>query len=455
MNEKETTLLIAFISSFIAPFMISAVNIAVPSINSEFHADALMLSWMSTAYLLAAVMFLLPVGRIADIYGRKKIFGLGITIYTASAFLLSLTNNAAEFVLIRFIEGVGAAMIFSTGVAILTEVFPANERGKALGVNVAAVYLGLSLGPSIGGYLTQEFGWRSIFYVNIPVGLLAVALIKYRLKGEWAEARGEKLDYLGSVLYMLALAALIHALETPNMEGILFLLISAVFLFLFLRHEVKAESPILDTTLLRNRMFFTSSMAALINYSATYIVAFLLSLYLQYIKMITPQQAGMILITQPAIQAIGSPIAGKMSDKISPSKVASAGMAVTVVGLCMLSAINSATEMNYIIASLVVLGVGFSLFSSPNTNAVMSSVEKRQYGVASAFLATMRMTGQMFSTGITMTLFAIYLPHTEITPDKYPVFLQTIDTAFKISALLCLFGVFLSLTRVKKKYCSA
>jgi EmrB/QacA subfamily drug resistance transporter len=450
MNVKNTTLLISFIASFLAPFMISAVNIAVPSINVEFQAEALKLSWISTAYLLAAAVFLLPVGRIADIYGRKKIFTLGIIIYTLCALLLANASNADEFIFFRFIEGIGAAMILSTSVAILTTVFPPHERGKALGITVSAVYIGLSLGPFLGGYLTQEYGWRSVFYVNIPIGLLAVALILWKLKDEWADARGEKFDFTGALIYFIAFAAIIHATETPNLEGIISLIIGLAIGTFFLIREKKTEYPMLDVHLLQNnRLFLFSNISALINYSATYMVAFLLSLYLQYVKGMTPEAAGLVLIAQPVIQAIFSPLAGRLSDKIEPRLVASAGMILTVIGLSMLAVINANTETSHITLSLIILGLGFALFSAPNTNAVMGAIEKKQYGVGSAILATMRLTGQMLSTGIIMTLFAIYLPNTTITPDKHPIFLTTIQTAYTIAAVLCLLGVITSLARGK------
>jgi EmrB/QacA subfamily drug resistance transporter len=450
-DQKSAALIISTLSSFLAPFMISGVNIALPSIGREFAADAVLLGWISTAYLMAASMLLVPAGRLADIHGRKKVYTFGIIIYTASALLLANASSVYEFIFYRLIEGVGASMIFSTGIAILTEVFPAGERGRALGINSAAVYLGLSLGPSLGGLLTTHFGWRSVFYVNLPIGLAAVCLIYWKLKGEWAEARGERFDYPGAFIYMAILAAVIYGFSLmPSPYGLASLFAALLGVYVFFKLEKKTKSPVLNVRVFENnRTFLYSNLSALINYSATFAVGFLLSLYLQYIKALSPEQAGVILLAQPIMQAIFSPVAGRLSDKIEPRIVASAGMGLCVIGLLMFSSLDDATETQYIIAGLIILGIGFALFSAPNTNAVMSSVARKHYGVASATLATMRLTGQVLSIGVAMTLFTIYIGHTQITPEKYPEFLTSVRTAFDLFAALCLLGIFSSLKRGK------
>lgn len=342
-------------------------------------------------------------------------------------------------------------MIFSTGVAILTSVFPAEERGKALGINVAAVYLGLSLGPFLGGLLTEHFGWRSIFVLNVPLGLIIIAFIFWKLKGEWAEAKGEKFDITGSVIYSLMLVATMYGFtQLPDISGVWLIVIGVVGLVGFVKWEMKVKSPVLNIGLFRNNTVFAlSNLAALINYSATFAVGFLLSLYLQYIKGLSPQNAGLILVAAPVVQAVFSPLAGRLSDRIEPRIVASAGMGLTSVGLVLLTFLGEKTSLGFIVASLVVLGFGFALFSSPNTNAVMSSVEKRFYGVASGMLATMRQVGMTFSMGMAMLLFALYIGRVQITPEYYSLFLRSVNVAFVIFASLCFAGTFASLARGK------
>jgi MFS family permease len=205
MDIKKSALLVATVGSFLTPFMSSSVNIALPSIGKEFSINAVILSWVPTIYLLSAAMFLVPFGRIADIYGRKKVFTYGIYMYTISSFLLALSPSILFLLFFRILQGVGSAMIFGTAVAILTSVFPLQERGKVIGINVASVYSGLSLGPFLGGFLTQYWGWRSIFLINVPLGIMVVILIYMRLPGEWAGSPGEKCDIPGSIIYGLAL----------------------------------------------------------------------------------------------------------------------------------------------------------------------------------------------------------------------------------------------------------
>ena len=451
--SKRVVLIIATMASFLTPFMGSSINIALPSIGREFAMDAVSLSWVPTAYLLATAVFLVPFGRIADIYGRKRIFTCGILIYTISSLLLAISTSAVMLISFRIFQGMGGAMIFGTGVAMLTSVFPVGERGRALGINVAAVYLGLSLGPFLGGLLTQYFGWRSIFLVNVPLGLTIIAFVFWKLKGEWAEAKGHKFDLIGSVIYSLALVAIMYGLSLlPAMSGAGVILIGILGLLTFIWWEMKVESPILHMNLFKNNTVFAfSNLAALINYSATFAVTFLLSLYLQYTKGLSPQNAGLILVSMPAVQALFSPLAGRLSDRIEPRIIASVGMGLTTIGLGLLTFLDQNTAIAFILASLIVLGFGFALFSSPNTNAVMSSVEARSYGVASATVATMRQIGMMLSMGIAMLIFAIYIGRVEITPEYYPVFVKSLKIAFVIFTALCFGGIFASLARGKMR----
>jgi MFS family permease len=281
--------------------------------------------------------------------------------------------------------------------------------------------------------------------------LLIIALLFWKLKGEWAEARGEKFDVAGSVIYSLMLIAIMYGFTLlPNILGVALILAGAAGFVGFIRWEMKVKSPVLDIGLFRNNTVFAlSNVAALINYSATFAVSFLLSLYLQYVKGFNPEHAGLVLIAAPVMQAIFSPVAGRLSDRIEPRIVASAGMGLTVVGLVFFIFLSSTTNLWFIITGLAVIGLGFAFFSSPNTNAVMSSVDKKFYGVASATLATMRQIGMTFSMGLVMLIFGIYIGHVQITPQYYPAFISSVNIAFIIFAILCLAGIFASLARGK------
>ena len=451
VSSRSAALLVTTVGAFITPFMGSSIAIGLPSIGKELQMDAILLGWVSTTYLLAALMFMVPIGRIADIYGRKRIFTSGMFTYTVASLLSATSTSAAMLISFRVLQGIGGAMIFSTSVAILMSVFPPKDRGRVLGINVAAVYTGLSVGPFAGGLLTQYLGWRAIFWANVPLGLLVIALVFWKLKGEWAEARGEKFDIFGSILYSLMLLAMMYGFTMlPDNTGIVLILVGAAGFIGFIRWETRVKNPVLDIGLFRNNTVFAlSNVAALINYSATFAIGFLLSLYLQYIKGLSPQNAGLVLIAAPVVQAIFSPFAGRLSDRIEPRIVASAGMGLTVIGLIFFTFLSATTSLWFIITGLIILGFGFALFSSPNTNAVMSSVDRKCYSVASATLATMRQIGMTFNMGIVMLLFSIYIGRVQITPTYYPGFISSVNTAFIISAVLCFGGIFASLARGK------
>jgi EmrB/QacA subfamily drug resistance transporter len=447
--NRLATLITINLPSFLTPFMASSVNIALPSIGEEFNMNAVLLGWVATTYILSAAMLLVPFGRLGDIYGRKRIFTYGVIVYTLSSLLLGVSVSSKMLIGLRILQGIGGSMMFSTSVAILTSLFPPHERGKILGINVAMVYIGLSLGPTLGGFLTQTLGWRSIFLFNVPLGLVVIIFAFWKLKGDWAEAKGEKFDLIGTIIYGIMLVSIMYGFtRLPSSLGIALTLFGVLSFFIFIVLELKMKNPVLNINLFKNSKPFTfSNIAALINYSATSAVGFLLSLYLQYLKALSPRDAGLVLLAQPATQAIFSPIAGRLSDRIEPRIVASIGMGLTVVGLCLLIPLDEATSLIYMIISLIFLGFGFALFSSPNTNAVMSSIEKRYYGVASGTLGTMRMTGQMLSMGIVMLIFSVYIGKVKITPEYYQLFLKSARTAFIIFSFLCVGGVFASLSR--------
>jgi len=447
--DKRIALVIATIASFITPFMVSAVTIALPLIGNEFSMTAIALGWVATAYLLAAAVFLLPFGKIADIHGRKRVFLAGMAVYTAASFLCGIAPRPSFLIAFRVAQGLGAAMIFSTSVAIVTSVFPAGERGGALGITIAATYFGLSLGPVLGGFLAQHLGWRSIFFVTVPLGLIVIALIVWKLTGEWAESRGERFDLAGGLLCGISLAALMYGFTLlPAPAGAWLILGGALGIGGFALREMRISNPLLHMDLfIRNRVFAFSNLAALINYSASNAVTFLMSLYLQYIKALSPQEAGLVLVAQPVMMAAFSPLAGRLSDRIESRIVASIGMALTGAALFAFIFISRETSLLAIALILMLLGFGFAFFSSPNMNSIMGSVEKRFYGVASATLATMRMTGQMLSMGIAMLIFAFEIGPVPITPERHGAFLTSLRSAFIIFSVLSAAGVFASLAR--------
>jgi EmrB/QacA subfamily drug resistance transporter len=452
-STKRTALIVASFASFMNPFMGSAINIALPKIGSEMQAGAVTLSWLATAYLLASAVFLVPFGRIADIVGRKKIFQIGLASFTAATAFCLWAPTIEWLLIARIAQGAGSALIFGTAIAIITSVYPPGERGKAMGIAIASVYMGLTLGPFAGGWLVEMLGWRSIFGFTLVLGLISLGLSLRYLKGEWAEARGQKMDWTGSIIYGVSLTAFMYGVSSiQNPWGVESVVLGVAGFVLFFWFESKQQSPVLNMRLFRtNRVFAFSNLAALINYSATFAIAFLLSLYLQYIKSFSAAEAGTILAIQPVLMAVFSPFTGRLSDKIAPQILASAGMALIALGLFAMIFISKDTSMTFIVVNLIIFGIGYALFSSPNTNAIMSSVERKHFGIASGMVGTMRLVGQISSIALATMIFNVFLGNQEIQPENYPQFISSVKTDFLIFAILCLVGVFFSLARGKQQ----
>ncbi len=449
VSSERLAVAVAAVASFLTPFSGAATNVALPSLARELRLDAVLLSWVGMSFLLAAAVALVPLGRLADIHGRKRVFSWGVAGYALASFGCALAPDIGTLLGARLVQGIAGAAMFGTNVAILTSVLPPGRRGAALGVNVASVYLGLSLGPVLGGVLTDHAGWRSLFHLSGVLGLVLAVVVRLGLRGEWAESAGEPFDVGGTVLYSLAAFATMYGLSLlPSAAGALLLLGGAAAAALFVAWERRARHPLLPMDLfLSNRVFAFSNLAALVNYSATFAVGFLLSLHLQYVNGLSAQAAGLVLVAQPVLMTVVSPFAGRLSDRVESRIVASVGMGATAVGLALLSAIGPATSLAYVGLCLAVLGCGFGLFSSPNTNAVMGAVEKRRYGIAAATLGTMRLSGQMLSMAVAMLLLSLFVGRVTLGPAHRDPLVAALRVAFAVFALLCVAGTFASLAR--------
>jgi EmrB/QacA subfamily drug resistance transporter len=450
-TNKRIILSITCISLFFLTYQFSAVNIILPAISKEFQANAIVLSWISTAGVLTTGVLLLPIGRLSDVFGIKKMFTIGMILYTvlitASAFAISIPMLLA----LRVVTGISSAMAVCNATAMISVAFPTGERGKALGLTSASVYLGLSAGPFLGGLLTEHFGWRSTFLVNIPCTLCVIILVLWKIKNEWRGSRGEGFDLTGTTIFCLSLIAFLYGFSIlSEITGAILIPLGIIGLLVFWRWEKRATTPLVNLDIFRNnRTFVLSNLASLINYAATYAVVFLMSLYLQYVRGLSAETAGLILMAQPVIQAFISPVAGRLSDRIEPRIVSSIGMAIICLALLMFGFIRSDSPLILIIAVLVILGAGFALFVSPNTNAIMSSIAPKYYGIGSAISNTMRQIGQMFSMGVSMIVMSVFIGKVVITPEYYPALVTSMRTAFIIFAILCFGGIFASLSRGK------
>ncbi len=452
MSEQNTRIsatIAVTLSSFITSLMVSSLNVALPAIQEEFSIHAVTLTWVTTSYILSNAVFLIIVGKIADIVGRKRIFLLGIGVFAVSTGLAGFCGSITPLLTCRVLQGIGSAMVNGTAMAIISSVYPPHKRGLAIGIGTASIYIGLSLGPFLGGVLTAALGWRSIFFVVAPLEAGVFLLTLLSVKGEWADAKGEPYDFLGSVLYAVSLTLFMYgATLLPKLKALFALIPGLTGLLLFTIHELRVRYPLFDVSLFRNnRVFAFSSIAALINYAATYSISFLLSLFLQISLNLSPQLTGIILATQPVVQAVLSPVTGRISDRVEPAILVSTGMGVTAVGLFLLSFLSAESSVLHVVLVLFLMGSGYSFFASPNTNAIMRSVEKKHYGLASGTLATMRSLGMVFSMCVTSIVFSLFIGERKIGTETILEFNRSVRVSFLVFTAFCAVGIYFSAVR--------
>jgi len=451
-NHKTKLLVVICCASFASGLMASSVNVALPDISREFNINAATLPWITLTYILSSTIMMLAGGRLSDIYGRRRIFIYGLIIITAASFVCALSGSEGMLIIFRGCQGIGNALLNSPGSAIVVAAYPANQRGKALGIYLASVYLGLTMGPLIGGVLTGYLGWRSLFFLNIPIGLVCLILL-WQMRRIPDEAVYGRFDVTGWLICSAAIFLIMYGLTlVPSWPGIWLFTGGLIGALVFIWWEKRTPIPLLDMDLFKNnRIFIFSNLAALINYGATYGISLLISLYVQYIKGYSPQGAGLILASIPIMESIFSPLAGRWSDRLGSRNLASLGMALSTVGLVMLYFISRETSTLYIVCALVVIGLGLALFVSPNSSAIMSSVASGSYGIASATLSVMRQMGMMLSLGIVTIIFALYIGSSQITAQYYPVFLSGVKLALGIFAVLSFAGIFASYARGSRR----
>ena len=449
-KKQVSILLIISITSFMGTFLISSINIALPSIEKSLGMDAVMLSWVVTSFLLSTAMFLLPVGRWGDNSGIGKLYKIGLIIFTLGSIACALAPTGKWLIVARFFQGIGAAFTNTTGQAILVSAFPPQHRGRVIGISVSSVYLGLSFGPFFGGMLTQQLGWHSIFVVSALLGLIST-LIAFRFldKDEVQHNKSGNMDFKGLITFMLGLVCLVYgSSQIPDTKGWLIMGGGLLSLVLFWIIETKEKIPVIDTKMYtKNRLFAYSNLAALINYCATAAIVFFLSLYLQKVQQLTPQQAGLILIAQPIMMTVFSPFVGRLSDKFEARFFATIGMAMCSIGLASMAFLTSETPHWIIVSILLWVGLGFALFSSPNMNIIMSSVDRSQYGQASGSAASMRIIGQIISMTIVTLLFAGMFGGNGINEVTNSIFLKAMKWGFLTFAGISLVGIYFSVKR--------
>jgi len=447
LASAKVTLLVVSLVQFTVPFLMSAVGIALPAIGRDLDASAVQLSLIQTAQILGIGLFLLPMGRYADIHGRKRVFLGGTALIFASTVIIGMIGNITLFIVMRFVQGIGAAMIFSTSLAILISVYPAQRRGRAIGVVAAMAYLGMAAGPALSGVIVNHLGWRWIFVLLSIVMFGTLILTLVRLTGEWRSAEGERFDWIGALIYMASLLLVIYGAVgiTRSVEMKLAAAAGLVGMVLFFLHQRRCSYPILDTHLLTGNPAFTfANLSTFINYAAIFSFLFIFSLYLQFVKAFSPQQAGLLLVIQPLIQAVLAPAVGRLADVYSPSKIATAGMLFCTAGLALSCGIDADTSMTLIVAATVLLGISLGLFATSNMTAIMNLVEPKHVGTASSMIATMRTTGVLSSTAIIAVIFYHYLGDQPVTNDNVDRFLDSLQTSFIVFTIMSAAGTLFS-----------
>ncbi|HYC19612.1 MAG TPA: MFS transporter [Candidatus Bathyarchaeia archaeon] len=451
-THETLVLLIVAAGFFLVAYDAEALVLAIPNIGREFHASTSTLANILLAYVLVSAVTLIPFGRLADLFGRKRLFVTGAVIMALSSVFLFVTPSLTSLVILRVFQGIGASLLLGTGVALLSSVFPRGDSGTSIGVSTAAYALGAIAGPLIGGVLTHIVGWRSIFVINIPICIAIAVLGLWGMTDDWADARGERFDVVGCVLFGVTLLATVLGIGSfaTRAEALSLWIVGAGGLIAFLAWEARHPEPLLDMSLFeRNRAFICALLAVLFYQSAAYGVDFLVSVHLQTVAGLNAFEAGVILGTIPAITVIFSPLAGKFSDRIEPRLLASAGLGAVTVGLLFFSTLSLSTAVAYAALYLLILSVGAALFVAPNTNAAMFTIDRRLYGVGSSTLVTMRLIGQTLSVTLIGAVSVIYVAEVELKPENFTQLLSSSDTAFLLFAALCSIGVACSLARGK------
>jgi MFS family permease len=445
-TTRNIVLAVATLSGLVTTFAASGIVVATKQIGDEFQLSAVVLSWIPLTYVLAAAAVLMTVGKIADLFGRMKVFIIGLVGFTVISFAAAFATSGAMLITLRTLQGLTASLLFATNIALISLSHPPEVRGRALGIMTSGVYLGSTAGPILGGVIVDHLGgWRALFIFVGVVALITTALTLWKLRSvDWKESKQGRFDVVGSVVWALALPALLLGFTfLPELLGIFLVAGGALGFAFFVWWETQAADPLLRVNLLRhNRAFAFSNAAALINYSATYAMSFLLALYLEFNRGLSAKEFGYALVAAPVLQTIVSPFAGRLADRLQPRLVAATGQALCVLGLLAFVFLGEETPYWFIITALAVLGVGFGLFASPVAHLVMGSVDRREVGTASATLATMRVSGQGVSMGISGLVIALLVGRSErVQPVDYPHLLTSVRISFGIFAALCVLGL--------------
>ncbi|MFC3094438.1 MFS transporter [Alteromonas sediminis] len=454
LSSAHIALIAVCCGYLIAPMGLAAVNVAIPALAADLGATASEVGWLPTLYMLGSVAFMLPCGKLADRVGRKKVYTAGLILNLLTTALCAMANSVESIIFWRFVQGIAASMIFATGIAIVSSVTPFDRRGKALGIVASCVYIGLTAAPAMGGFVTDLMGWRAVFYIQIPLLSVLIGFVLIKLKGEWKGDTESGFDWFGSLLFMAFSGALVFGLaRLPQVEGWLYCIGSLIALCLFIFHQDRSRKPLIRLSLFReSRVFSLSLSAAFFMYASNFAVVFLLSLYLQYIKGLSPSEAGTILLVQALCMAIVAPVAGVLADRFQARIIASAGCILVAIGFVLLTLLDQASPASSVVIALLVIGIGFGLFSTPNNSAIMGAVRQAETGVASASMNLARTIGNLLGMSLVNFLINRLLGDIPLEAAPQAQLMVTIENAMMLSLVLVVFGIVVSIARGRESH---
>ncbi|MBT5030936.1 MAG: MFS transporter [Proteobacteria bacterium] len=452
LSDRRSVLYTLVLTSFVMPMSMSSLNVALPAISAELGASAVQTSWvvMAFAFILATAMF--PAAWLADRIGRKRVFLSGLILAGIILLLSSMVTDIRMLIALRLLQGGSAAMIFATSNAIIVSIFPVGKRGAVMGLTSGAVYLGITLGPVLGGYITAWFSWREVFLLPLPFLCSALWLASDKLVLEPHVPSDAPFDWAGLFFFVCTLSlALFGASRFYEPVGWFAFMLSAASFVNFVKTESVKEKPLVNVGLFTsNRVFGMACLSMVLAYSSSFSVSFLLSFYLQYIAGYSPDTAGLMLVVTAACMVVVTPFAGRLSDKYPPRWLASSGLTLNAMGLFLLARLDGGQSISHIVTAQVLIGIGFGLFSAPNSNRIMSSVSTQYVGQASASIPTMRGIGNLTSMSIVTGIFAAYLGSAMITPENTGALMNGISLSFSIISVLAVLGAATSMIRVHK-----
>lgn len=448
---QKTALFVAMVTSFMAPFMSAALNLSVTDISTQFNAPVGISTWVVNAYTLSTAAFSACMGSLADLRGRRKMILVGCIAFAATSALCALSPSICLLVAFRFLTGISAAVVLAANVPLMLLYFTPQVKGRMLGISVSAVFVGLALGPTLGGVLNDTLGWRAIFVLGIVLSMLAFAFC-LRLKDDSKEASAS-FDHRGNTLYVIAIMLLMLGLTelTTQQWGPLVLCAGVLVLVVFVLFEWRCERPMLHVRLFtKSRAYGFSNLATMLNFAAVFAVSYTMAIYLQNVKGLDAAVAGLILIAQPLAQVVLAPVSGRLSDRFAPAAIATAGVALCTCSLGMLLTLNADTPLWFIVTALVVLGIGLGAFSAPNNNAILSCVDRSHYSEANATVSTMRGIGQTASLAFASLMLSSSLGSTIFSESDPQVLTAAIAQIMFVCFVLSVLTIAASLVRNKR-----